>query len=70
MALGDTVSLTVLSFNFGIAQGMLDSDSRWPAHREKLHELFMAMETVGPDFMFCTEMGGHRAGFQRTSRSF
>ncbi len=70
MALGDTVSLTVLSFNFGIAQGMLDSDSRWPAHREKLHELFMAMETVGPDFMFCTEMGGHRAGFQRAGTDF
>ena len=66
------VSIRVVSFNLGIPQTMLESERRW-----NHHHVFKVRDALGilghaaaNDFVFCSEVGDMRKGFQAANVDF
>ena len=72
---GDTaecVGIRVVSFNFGMAQSMLESARQWnKKHIFKFRDVLQSLgHGTGNHFVFCSEVGDARKGFQATNLDF
>ena len=65
----ECVGVRVVSFNFGMPQTMLESSKQWNSrHVLKFRDLLNALgPTTSADFVFCSEVGDARKGFQNTN---
>jgi len=68
----NAVKFNVISFNFGINQAMLDSERQWNnKHGKKLRAIIHKCGDVAlGDFIFGSEMGDHREGFEQSPANF
>ena len=68
----ECVAIRVVSFNFGIPQSMLESDHKW--NRRHVHTFRSVLSSLGPaasnDFVFGSEVGDARKGFEATNVDF
>ena len=68
----ECVGIRVVSFNFGMLQGMLESSKKW--NKTHIFKFQGVLESLGvaasSDFVFGSEAGDHRKGFQATSLDF
>ena len=65
----ECVSIRVVSFNCGIQQTMLESGKQWnQKHVLKFRDLLQGLgPSSGSHFVFCSEVGDARKGFQKTN---
>ena len=68
----ECAGIRVVSFNFGMPQSMLESAKRWNrTHIFKFRDVLMSLgHAAGNDFVFCSEVGDARKGFQATNLDF
>ena len=63
----ECVAIRVVSFNFGIPQSMLESAKQWnKRHIFTFRDVLNGLGVAGNDFVFCSEVGDVRKGFQAT----